>query len=116
MLFRGKKSSVENERDWVDDATDLIERVLDGVRDKAVVPLTTLARAIVYGILAGIVGVAALVVAAILLVRLLDIYLDNIPGAPEGVWLAHLVAGAIFVVFGALMWSKRAPKRTADQR
>jgi len=114
MFSRGKKGSQVDQHDWVDDTTDLIERVLDGVRDKAVVPLTTVARAIVYGLLAAIVGVAALVIAAILLVRLLDVYLDNIPRAPEGVWLAHLIAGAIFVIAGMLMWSKRSPARTNE--
>jgi len=116
MLFRSKKSASENDRDWVDEATDLIERVLDGVRDKAVVPLTTVARAIVYGLLAGIVGITALVIGAVLLVRLLDVYLDNIPGLPEGVWMAHLVAGAIFVIVGMFMWSKRSPQNANDQR
>jgi hypothetical protein len=53
------------------------------------------------------------VVLAIAVVRLLDIYLDKIPGISDGVWVADLVAGAIFVALGLFLWSKRSPK--ADQ-
>lgn len=107
-LFGSKKLGAD--RDWVTEATDHIERLVDGVRDKAVVPLTTIARAIVYGLFASILGVVGLVLVAVLVVRLLDVYLDNIPGAPENVWLAHLVAGSIFVIAGLLLWQQRSPK------
>jgi tetrahydromethanopterin S-methyltransferase subunit F len=106
MLFRTKNAGDEPKNDWVTDATEAIEKVIDQVRDKAVVPLTTIARGIVYGLLATIVGLAALIVFAILFARLLIIYIGNIPGTPDGVWLPYLVAGAIFVVFGLFFWSR----------
>jgi hypothetical protein len=110
MFSLGKKSSTDSGNDWVSEATQTIERVIDGVRDKAVVPLTTVARALVYGLLAMIVAVAAIVIFAIALVRILDIYLDYIPAISEGVWVADLVAGAIFVLAGLFLWSKRSTK------
>lgn len=106
MFFRSKKSDSGAKSDWATDVTETIERAIDQVRDKAVVPLQTIARAIVYGLLASIVGIAALVIFSILFVRFLYIYLGNIPGAPDGVWLADLVAGAIFVIAGLFLMNK----------
>jgi hypothetical protein len=106
MLFRSKKSDGSRQEDWVTDVSETIERSIDQLRDKAVVPLTTAARAVVYGLVIAIVGIAAIVLFAIGFVRFLYIYLGNIPGAPDGVWLADLVAGAIFVIIGLFFWSK----------
>jgi len=109
MLFR-KKSEPVDQRDWVDEASDTIEGFIDKIRDTAVVPLSTAVRGIVYGLLIVILGFAALVLFAILAVRILDIYLDNIPGFPEDVWVAHFLVGAIFMAIGAFCWSKRSAK------
>jgi hypothetical protein len=105
MLFRTKNAGDETKSDWVTDLSEMIEGAIDQIRDKAVVPLTTVARGIVYGLLAGIVGLAALVVFTIMFTRFLIVYIGNIPGAPDGVWLPYLVAGAIFVIIGLLFWS-----------
>ena len=110
MFSLGKKTASSNNSDWVSEATETIERVIDGIRDKAVVPLTTVARALVYGLLAIVVAIAAVVVFAIAIVRILDVYLDYIPKLSDGVWVADLVAGAIFVIAGLLLWAKRSPK------
>lgn len=106
MLFRKKNAGDEPKSDWVTDVTEMIEGAIDQVRDKAVVPLTTLARGIVYGLLAAIVGVAALVLFAILFVRLLVIYLNNVEFLPDGVWFPNAIAGAIFVSIGLFLWSR----------
>ncbi len=110
-----RKTANDSKRDWVDDATDTIERVVDGIRDKSVVPLTTAARAVVYGILAAFAGIAALALFTILLVRLLDTYLDYIPGISEQVWVAYLVTGAIFVIAGAFCHSKKRSPQHDEQ-
>jgi uncharacterized BrkB/YihY/UPF0761 family membrane protein len=106
MLFRTKKAGDEPKTDWVTDVTEAIERAIDQVRDKAVVPLTTVARGVVFGLLAAIVGLAALVLFAIAFVRFLVIYLNNIEWLPDGVWFADVAAGAIFVCIGLFFWSK----------
>lgn len=93
--------------DWAKELTGHVTRVVDSIHDAAVVPLTTIVRAIVFGTLAGIIAVSAFVLMAVAVVRLLDVYLDNIPGFPEGVWVAHLVTGAIFVIISLFLWSKR---------
>jgi len=48
-------------------------------------------------------GVVALVVVTIALVRLVDVYL------PGEVWSAHLLIGVIFTLAGLLVWRKRYP-------
>lgn len=101
-------SSKADEADWAKQLTDHVTRLIDSIHDTAVVPLTTVVRAIVFGFLAGIVAISAAVLGSIAVVRLLDVYLDNIPGFPEDVWVAHLAAGAIFVLAGLFLWTKRS--------
>ncbi len=113
MFSRKKSTTSAADQDWVINTSNMIEGVIDRVRDGAVVKLTTLVRAIVYGALLAIVGVTALVLLTIVFVRMLDIYLDYIAFLPENVWLADFVAGAIFIVLGLFVWSKRSPKHAA---
>jgi hypothetical protein len=105
MLFRTKKADGDS-GDWVDGVAEAIEGAIDQIRDKAVVPLTTVARGVVYGTLALFIGTAALILFAIAFVRVLVIYINNISWLPDGVWLPYMVAGAIFVILGLLSWTK----------
>lgn len=93
--------------DWTVQAADSIERLVGTVRDKTAVPLTTVARGIVFGLLAAVMGIAVLVLVAIGLVRAVNVYL------PGGVWAAHLLVGGIFTVVGALTLRKATSDRTA---
>lgn len=90
--------------DWTAQAADTIERVVGAVRDKTTVPLTTVARALVYGLLAAVVGTTALVLVVVALVRMLDVVL------PRGVWLPDLILGTLFTLVGLVLWSKRTRK------
>jgi hypothetical protein len=83
--------------DWPARTADAIEAVVGVVRDRAVAPITTASRWVVYGALAGVAGVVALVLAAAALVRGLDVA----TGAGN-VWIAHLITGGLFVVPGVL--------------
>ena len=112
MSLFAKKLGVPDSKDWGVTAADKIEGVIDSVRDKAVVPLTTAARAIVYGLLAAIVGLVALVLVIAGLIRLLNVYLSNIPGVSDGIWVTYLVLGTVFVLAGLFVWSKRTAKAT----
>lgn len=91
--------------DWTVKAADTIDAVVTVVHDKAVVPVTTIARWLVYGLLAAIVGMMALVLTAIALVRVLDIVTGD-----GRVWIAHLITGGIFTLAGLFAWSKRSPR------
>ncbi len=90
--------------DWATQTADAIERVVATVRSKTAEPLEMVARGLVYGLVAAIVGLAAAVLAAVALVRVLDLV---IPGA---VWSAHALTGGIFTLAGLLLWRKRTVK------
>jgi hypothetical protein len=88
--------------DWAVQAADTIEGVVTSIRNKTTVPLTSVVRGAVYGLLAAFAGGAALVLLAIALVRGVDV------ATGEGnVWIAHLSIGMVFVLLGVLLWRKR---------
>jgi hypothetical protein len=87
---------------------DLVDRVVELLRDKTVRPLTLVTRAVVFGIIVFAASVVTLVLLSITLIRLLTVY------AFDGrVWLSDLVVGVIFVAVGVVAWSKRVDP-TAD--
>jgi len=87
---------------------DLVDNVVELLRDKTVRPLTLATRAVVFGIIVFAASVVVLVLLSITLIRLLTVY------AFDGrVWLSDLVVGVIFVTLGLCAWSKRVDP-TAD--
>ena len=90
--------------DWTTEATDLIERTVSAVREKTVVPARAITRAMVFGFLASLLVVPALVLLSIGAFRgLVELYQGE-------VWAAWLTLGGIFVAGGAFCWAKRSPK------
>lgn len=90
------------EPDWTDQVTDLIVDTVDRVHDKTTGPLLQLARGVVYGTVAALVGIVVAVALFIVLVRILDL----IPG---DIWMAYMGCGAVFIIVGLILWSKRHP-------
>jgi protein-S-isoprenylcysteine O-methyltransferase Ste14 len=82
---------------------DRIDEVVAKVRANTSDRLVGVARTVVYGLLAAVMGVTALILVLILVFRLLAI----IPGP---VWIPYLGVGAIFVAIGLFCWSKRTAK------
>ena len=95
--------------DWPVQATDTIVKVVGTASDKVTGPVTTAARAIVFGLFAAILGTAAIVLVSILLVRLLNNYLPDSVFGEEHVWAAHLLIGLVFSGVALWLWSKRKP-------
>lgn len=95
-------------RDWTVEVTDKVESVVGAIRDKTTVPITKVARAVVFGLVVATGAVVGVVLVVVALLRLLDVYL---PFDPYGrrVWVAYAALGAIFVLVGAFCWSKRSP-------
>lgn len=91
----------ESSGSWPEQATDLIVQGVGTVRDKTVGPAMTVARAIVYGLFAAIVGIAGVVLACVLLVRIITVYL---PG--ERVWVPELGLGILVTIGAIVLWSK----------
>lgn len=90
--------------DWAAQTADSIERLVGSVRAKTTTPLERVAKILVYGLLAGIVAVAAVVLGAVGVVRGLDLVI------PGGVWSAHALSGGIFCLAGLFLWRKRSVK------
>ncbi len=90
--------------DWAAQVADTIDSVVGTVRDKTTVPAETVARALVYGILIAVMGVAALFLLTTGVVRLLDNWLR--------VWAIYLILGGVFTALGMLLWAFRRPRRS----
>ena len=90
-----------NNDDWGTQLTDLFVGFIDTVKAKTTGPVLMLVRALVFGFLILTVGVAALILFLVGLVRLINVYL------PEEVWATYLLLGTIFTVAGLFLWSKR---------
>jgi hypothetical protein len=87
--------------DWTTEATDAIERAVTTVRDKTVEPAQAISKVVVFGLLAALIAVPALLILAIGAFRgLVLIYQGE-------VWAAWLTLGGICVIAGAFCWSKR---------
>jgi len=88
--------------DWAAQAADRIEGLVGSIRAATSDRLVSVARLLVYGVLAAIMGAMALVLFTIASVRALDELI------PRGVWIPYLILGAIFVAAGSFLWSKKA--------
>ncbi|MEX2294094.1 MAG: hypothetical protein WD691_09945 [Acidimicrobiales bacterium] len=96
--------------DWPAQAADTIERVVGNVRDRTTGPAITVARWIVYGTFALLVGTIVAVLLAIAAVRLLDAYLPASVVGDDHTWAAHLLVGLCFTLTGMALWSRRAAR------
>ena len=93
--------------DWTVQAADTIERVVGGIRDKTTIPLTTVARALVYGLLVAVMGLTILVFLTVVSIRVVSVYVMS-----DEVWAAYLAVGGIFTLLGAfLLRTASSPKR-----
>lgn len=88
-------------KDWTTDLLDRLDHYIGVVRSNTTDRLVKVARLLVFGVIALIVGSMAGILALITLVRVLDVIL------PREVWLPYVVLGAIFLSAGLFLWSKR---------
>jgi len=91
--------------DWPAQAADTVVEFVDKVRDKTTEPVITATRGVVFGLVAAILGLIALVLLVLFLFRITDVYL------PGEVWSAYLLWGVVFVVAGAILFARRTPRR-----
>jgi hypothetical protein len=91
-------------------ALDTIDHVVAVVNDKAIRPAIVAARAIVFGVIIGVVALVVVVLLSVGFIRLTTDYLFH-----YRVWVSYLALGAIFLVGGAFAYSKRgvAPRTDA---
>ena len=89
--------------DWTTEATDVIERTVGIARDRTVEPARAITRGIVYGLLAVLAAVPALIMLLIGAFRALVLIYQG------RAWAAWVTLGGIFVIAGAFLWTKRNP-------
>ena len=93
--------------DWAVQTADTIERLVETVRSNTSDRLVSVTRLVVFGLVAAILGTAALVLFAVAVVRVLVTLLGT-------AWAAHLVVGGFFTLAGLLLWRQawtRPPAR-----
>ena len=95
--------------EWAADLANTVERVVGQVREKATKPAVHVARAIVYGLLGGILGIVALVLLLIGATRGLQSLLDLGLTRSRSVYVSYLVVGGILCLGGLLFLRKRHP-------
>lgn len=88
--------------DWASDVAGRLEGLVGAIRERTSDRLVSFARILVFGLVAVVMGLMALVISVIAGIRLLDVVL------PGEVWLPYLVLGAMFLAAGAFFWSKRS--------
>lgn len=92
---------------WAADLADTIERTVGNVRDKTTKPLVAVTRGLVYGLLAAIMGVAAVVFLVNFLIRGLQALLDLLVSTERSVYLSYLIIGGVFALAGMVALKKR---------
>ena len=98
-------TGVDERRDWPAEATALVVRVVDQAKAKTTRPAMLAARGIVYGLIAGLVGITIAVLLFIGLFRAVDILRELV--VEDSVWLTYLVLGLAFTLAGAIVFSRR---------
>ena len=87
--------------DWTTEATDVIERTVATVRDRTVEPARAITRAVVYGLLAALIAIPALIMLTLGAFRGLVLLEQGYT------WAAWVTLGGIFVLGGAFSWTRR---------
>jgi hypothetical protein len=89
--------------DWTTEATDVIERTVATVRDRTVEPARAITRVVVYGLLAALIALPAVVMLIVGAFRGLVLLEQGYT------WAAWFTLGGIFLLAGAFSWTRRNP-------
>jgi hypothetical protein len=94
--------------EWSQRALDTVDTVVDVVHDKVVRPALVAGRAVVFGVLIAFLSLVVLVLVAIAVVRLLDVYAFG-----GRVWASDALFGAVCATGGLFLWRLRTHRRAA---
>ena len=92
---------------WATEVTDQITTLVGNVRDKTTNNAIKIVRGVVFGLMALILGVAAIVLFIILSTRALQSLLDIFFEWDKSVYLSYFILGGIFTIAGWFLMSKR---------
>ncbi len=93
--------------DWPATVASKIVDVVDAVRVQTTDRAVFLLRAVVYCLVAGVAAIAAVVLLAIVSVRLADAYLPIGDGVGSATWAAHGFIGLLVSIIGFGAWRAR---------
>lgn len=99
--------------DWPTQVAELIERLVGLVRDNTTTRAILVARVVVYGALALMVGPAIITLVLVALIRLIDAYLPDEVFGENHIWAAYLILGSVFF-FGGWFCMRKA-RRDANK-
>jgi H+/Cl- antiporter ClcA len=85
-------------------ALDTVDTIVATVNDKAIRPAIVAARAVVFGVIIGVIALLVVVMLSVGFIRLTTDYLFH-----YRVWVAYLALGGIFCLSGIFAYSKRGP-------
>ncbi|MGA7759655.1 MAG: hypothetical protein WBL31_03650 [Ilumatobacteraceae bacterium] len=92
---------------WASETTDTLVSYIDLVRSKTTQNVVYAARAVVFGLIAVIVGTFALVILFVMLMRGLQALLELATTWERAVYLSYLIVGAVFTIAGIVLFKKR---------
>jgi hypothetical protein len=95
--------------DWPAKVADTVQDAVETVQDRVVRPLTLGARGLVFGILIAVMALVVAIVMCIALVRVLTVYVFD-----GRVWASDALLGAILVLAGVFVWSRRGASRAQE--
>lgn len=100
-------TSVATEGDWPAQAADSIVRIVDQVKTRTTDNVVLLVRALVYGFVIMVLGLAILIMITVALLRLTDAYLPIGDGVGSATWAAHGLLGLLLSILGLGAWLSR---------
>lgn len=96
--------------DWPARATATVVGYVDTVRSRATGPAIRVSRRVVYFTAIALIGLVALPLVLILLVRVAVAATAYVPSVEAGEsWLAYLILGVLFLMAGLVLWRKKEP-------
>ena len=93
--------------DWVANAADSIIDVIDRAKSIGTDNAVRALRGIVFGLVAFVFVITALIFTVVILVRLADAYLPIGAGVGDATWAAHLFIGTLLALVGFGLWGSR---------
>jgi hypothetical protein len=91
--------------DWPVQATDMIVKGVDTVRDRTTGPALQIARYVVYGSVAALLAVPLLVLLLVGVMRAFEGLL-LLAGLQDPMWIVYVVFGVAFTAVGLYLWHK----------
>ena len=95
------------EQDWQATAVDFVIDKVDTVKRVLTNNVVLALRILVFGLVAAVMGIAALVLFIVIAVRMSDAYLPIGAGVGDASWAAHLFIGSMFSILGLGAWMSR---------